>query len=81
VGLVEADPSTYSLRADGAMSPLCAQVDDIIIRLLGHWQSNVMLHYSHVQARPTMRNFTSQMLQHGMYYLIQNAQQQNPQEI
>jgi hypothetical protein len=38
-----------------------------------------MLRYLSLQARPVMRNFTAQMLQHGMYDLIKDVQQQNPQ--
>jgi hypothetical protein len=81
VGLVEADVSARSLWADGAMVIMCAQVDDNIIHLLGRWQSDVMLHSLHMQAHPVVRNFASQMLQHGMFDLIQNVQQQNPQDI
>jgi hypothetical protein len=79
VGLVEADMSARSLRAGGAMALLCAQVDDDIIQLLGRWRSDAMLRYLHLQARPVMRNFAAHMLQHGMYDLVQNVQQQNPQ--
>jgi hypothetical protein len=79
VGLIEADVSARSLRAGGAMALNCAQVDDNIIRLLGRWQSNAMLHYLHLQDRPVMRNFAAQMIQQGMYDLIQNVQQQKPQ--
>jgi hypothetical protein len=56
VGLTEADVSARSLRAGGAMALLCAQVDDNIICLVGRLQSNDMLHYLHMQARPVMRN-------------------------
>jgi hypothetical protein len=79
VGLVEADVSARSLRAGGAMTLICAEVDDNIIRLMGHWQSDAMLRYLHLQGDPVMRNSASQMLQHGMYDLVQNIQQQNPQ--
>jgi hypothetical protein len=79
VGLIVADVSARSLRAGGAMTLICAQVDENIIRLLGRWQSDAMLHYLNIQARPVMRNFAAQMLQHGMYDLVQNVQQQNPQ--
>jgi hypothetical protein len=83
VALVKADVSARSLWTGGAMALLCAQVDGKynIIRLLGRWQSDVMLRCLHRQARPIMRNFAWQMLQHGMYDLIQNVQQQNPQDI
>jgi hypothetical protein len=35
-----------------------------------------MLRYLHLQARPVIRNFAAQMLQHGIYDLVQNVQQQ-----
>jgi hypothetical protein len=81
VGLVEADVSARSLRAGGAMALLCAQVDANIIRLIDRWQSDAVLCYFHAQTRPVMRNFASQMLQHGMYDLIQNVHHQKPQDI
>jgi hypothetical protein len=70
VGLIEANVSARLLRAGGAMALLCAHVDDNIIRLLGRWQSDAMLSYLHVQARPFMRNFAAQMLQRDMYDLV-----------
>jgi hypothetical protein len=70
VGLVKADMPARSLRAGSAMALICAQVDDNIIRLLGRWRSDAMLRYPHIQARPVMRNFAAQMLQHGMYDLV-----------
>jgi hypothetical protein len=79
VGLVKADVSARSMRAGGAMALLCAQVDGNIIRLLGRWQSNDMPRYLHLHVHPVMRNFAAQMLQHGMYNLVQYVQQQNPQ--
>jgi hypothetical protein len=79
VGLVEADVSVRSMGIGGAMTLICAQVDDNIILLLGRWQSDTMLCYLHLQARPVMRKFAAQMLQYGMYDLVQNVQEQNPQ--
>jgi hypothetical protein len=64
-----------SLQAGGAMALLYAQVDDNIMRLLGRWQSDAMLRYLHLQAHPVMRNSAAQMLQLGMYDLVQNVQQ------
>jgi hypothetical protein len=79
VGLIILDVSSRLLRAGGAMALLCAQIDDNIIHLLRRWQSYGMLRYLHLQAHPVMRNFAAHMLQHGMYDLVQNIQQQNPQ--
>jgi hypothetical protein len=74
VDLVETDVSARFLWAGGAMALLGTQVDDNIIRLLVRWQSDAMLRYLHLQARPVMRNFAAHMLQHGMYDLLQNVQ-------
>jgi len=48
LGFLPKDISAHSLRAAGAMALLCAQVDTDIIRLLGRWRSDEMLHYLHV---------------------------------
>jgi hypothetical protein len=74
VGICEDDVSVRSLRADGAMALMCALVDGIIINIIGHWQSDIMLRYLHVQARPIMYNFATQMLQHGTYELVPKYQ-------
>ena len=69
VGLVPADISARSLRAGGAMALLCAEVDTDFIRLLGRWQSDVMMRYLHLQAQPIMRGFARTMLRGGNYRL------------
>jgi len=51
------------------MALLCANVDSDMIRLLGRWQSDVMLRYLHLQAEPVMRQFAQRMLQGGNYVL------------
>jgi hypothetical protein len=71
-GFLPTNISARSLRAAGAMALLCAQVDSDIIRLLGRWRSDEMLRYLHVQAEPVMRNFSTQMLQHGTFTLLPN---------
>jgi hypothetical protein len=53
--------SARSLRAAGAMALLSTHVDTDIIRLVGHWQSDKMLHYLHVQAEPIMHDFSKRM--------------------
>jgi hypothetical protein len=73
------DISARSIRAGGAMALLCAQVDSDLIKLLGRWQSDTMMRYLHVQARPVMRNFAARMLHGGDYNLVQNPQAQAPQ--
>jgi hypothetical protein len=54
------------------MALLCAQVDTDKIRLLGHWRSDEMLHYLHVQAYPAVARLAPVMLQHGHFTLISN---------
>jgi hypothetical protein len=61
------------------MDLLCAHVDSDLIKLLGRWQSDTMMRYLHVQARPVMRNFAARMLHGGNYDLVQNTHTQNPQ--
>jgi hypothetical protein len=71
-GITAADISIRSLRSSGAMSLLCAAVDPDKIRLLGHWRSDEMLRYLHVQAFPIIAPLASQMLQHGNFAMIPN---------
>ena len=73
LGFLASDVSARSLRAAGAMALLCAKVDPDTIRLVGRWRSDEMLRYLHVQAEPTMRNFSSQMLRHGTFVLHPNS--------
>jgi hypothetical protein len=82
LGIHPEDISARSLRAGGAMALLCAHADSDLIKLLGRWQSDTMMRYLQVQARPVMRNFAARMLQGGAYDLVQNPQAQatqNPQ--
>ena len=70
IGLLPSDVTAKSLRAGGAMALLLAHVDTDIIRLIGRWRSDEMLHYLHLQAQPIMRNFASLMLHGGDYTLL-----------
>jgi hypothetical protein len=72
LGFLASYVSARSLRAAGAMTLLCTHVDTEIIRLVGWWRSDEMLHYLHVQAKPTMRGFSARMLQHGSFVLLPN---------
>ena len=62
----------WCLRAAGATALLLAQVDPDVIRLIGHWHSDKMLWYLHVQAYPLMRDYSHRMLSAGTYTLIPN---------
>jgi hypothetical protein len=73
VGFLPSDVSARrSLRAAGAMAPLCAHVDTDVIRLLGRWRSDEILRYLHVQAEPIMRDFARRMLSGGSFTLLPN---------
>jgi len=50
-GLLPSDISDQSLHASSAMT-LCACIDGNIFQLLGHWRSDSMLHFLHIQAKP-----------------------------
>jgi hypothetical protein len=73
LGFLASDVSARSLRSSGAMALLGAKVDTDMIRLVGRWRSDEMLRYLHVQAEPTMRDYSSRMLQHGTFVLHPNA--------
>ena len=62
--------SARSLRAAGAMALLCSGVDTDIISLIGHWRSDEMLRYLHMQAEPIMRNYSKLMIIRGNYNLL-----------
>ena len=53
LGFTHHEVSARSLRAAGAMALLCSGVDHDIISLIGHWRSEEMMRYLHVQAEPT----------------------------
>jgi hypothetical protein len=72
VGLLPSDISIRSLRASGAMALLCANVDTDRIRLLGHWRSDEMLRYLHVQTHQVVTHLAPAMLDHGDFQLIPN---------
>jgi hypothetical protein len=54
------------------MALLCAEVDTDKILLLGHWRSDKMRWYLHIQAYPLTATFAHQMLLHGNFALIPN---------
>ena len=72
VGFNKEDISARSLRAAGAMSLLCANIDHDRIKLVGRWRSDEMLRYLHVQASPVMRHFAKAMIADGDFNLIPN---------
>ena len=71
-GFLPLDVSARCLCAVGANTLLCASVDTDVIRLLGHWPSNEMLCYLHLQAAPLMHDFSRKMLTGGTLTLVPN---------
>ena len=64
------DVSARSLRTTGAMVLFCVSVN--IINLIGRWCSYEMIFSLNVQAKSIMRNTSSLMLAHGIYYFFPN---------
>jgi len=74
-GIKPADVSAGCFRTSGAMALFNGNIDSSRIRLVGRWQSWVMLRYLHLQARTTMTGLSSAMLRGGQFELIPaNAQ-------
>jgi hypothetical protein len=69
-GLKHSDISARSLSAGGAMALICGRIDHNTIRMLGRWNSDAMLRYLHLQAKPLMRQFAVTMFNHGTYYFL-----------
>ena len=70
LGFLPKDISARSLQAAGAMAVLCSFIDTDIIQLIGHWRSDKMLRYLHLQSEPLMRGFSKQMVTHGNYSML-----------
>jgi hypothetical protein len=69
-GLKHSDISARSLRAGGAMALICCRIDHNTIRMLGEWNSDAMIRYLHLQAKPLMRQFAVTMFNHGTYSFL-----------
>ena len=74
-GFEAKDVYTQSPRVAGAMALLCSIVDRKIIKMSGHWRSDKMLRYLHVQEEPLMRNFLWIMLTHGNYSFLRHQEE------
>ena len=70
LGFTHQDVSARSLPEAGAMALLCSCVNNYSISLIGHWRSNKMMRYLHVQAEPIMKNLSKLMISHGNYNLL-----------
>ena len=66
-------PSNYSARslgAGGAMALLAGKCDNNIIKLMGCWNSDVMMKYLHQQLLPIYRRSSSLMFNHGQHSFL-----------
>jgi hypothetical protein len=55
----------HSLHTSGAMALFSHGVDALLIKLVGHWHSDVMLCYLHVQSCPIMSGLSILLLAGG----------------
>ena len=62
--------STCFLYAAGNMDLHCTGIYSNTIELIGCWYSDEMIRYLHFQANPIMHNFSSLMVNHGIYTLL-----------
>ena len=67
---IEADISTHSLRARGGMYLLMEQVYPDTIRVVGRWQSDMILRYLHPTENSVTEGLLANMFKHGAYALI-----------
>jgi hypothetical protein len=72
LGLEERDISARALRAGGAMALLRANVDPLLVRMMGRWKSWTMIQYLHRSATNTT-DLAARMLQHGNFIIPQHA--------
>ena len=72
LGFLPSDVTAQCLRAAGSNALLCSNIDPDIIRLLGRWKSDEILHYLHLQAAPLMSDFSRCMLAGDNFTLILN---------
>ena len=49
------------------MALLCAGVDSDRLRMIGHWKSDELFRYLHVQAQPIMTGLSAAMLRGGSF--------------
>jgi hypothetical protein len=71
LGLQPEDISARPLRTGGVMALLCAQVDPLLVQLIGRWKSDAMLRYLHLQAT-NIHDPVTRMLSGGEFKLLPN---------
>jgi hypothetical protein len=64
-GIEASEVSARSLWAGGAMALLHGWVDLNCILMMGHWTSDAMMRYLHVQAQPILDNYANCMFNQG----------------
>jgi hypothetical protein len=65
-----ASAECHSLCASEAMALFSCRVDALLITLVGHWHSDAVLHYLHVQSHPIMSGLSKLMLDGGNPQLL-----------
>jgi hypothetical protein len=73
LGITPSDISARALRAGGAMALLRADVDPMVVQLMGRWKSDVMIQYLHRSALDTS-DLSSRMLTGGNFVIPQHQQ-------
>ena len=69
-GIDQAELSTCSLRAGGAMALLSGGCDSEIIKLLGCWKSDAMMDYLHQNSLPVFRRLATVMFNNGRHRFL-----------
>ena len=60
------------LRSVGTNALLIVNIDTAIIRMIGRWKSDVMFQYLHLQAEPSLRDYSRKILTEGNFTLPPN---------
>ena len=60
----------YSLQTNGPTTLFSCRIDALLIKLVGHWHSDTMLHYLHIQSHPIMLGLSKLMLAGGNPQLL-----------
>jgi hypothetical protein len=67
MGVHAREISARSLRAGGAMAMLQGRIDMDSILMMGHWHSDAMMHYLHIQAAPIRNGYAAKISNEGHY--------------
>ena len=64
-GVDLSDYTPRSLRAGGAMALLLGGCDDLVVKLVGRWHTDLMMEYLHQAALPIYKQLSSKMFANG----------------